>query len=86
MRLVFLDESGININMTRRYGRAKGRARVEDYVPLSTTKSITMLSSVRLDGAMVRITDKLMNAVLSAFSTVCVSDCVGWFSASGYSC
>ena len=33
--LVFLDESGVNLNMTRRYGRAIGKARVYDYVPCS---------------------------------------------------
>ena len=27
-RLVFLDESGVNLNMTRRYGRAVGKARI----------------------------------------------------------
>lgn len=52
-RLVFLDESGININFTRQYGRAKGSERVWDKVPLNTPKSTTMLSSVRLNGEMV---------------------------------
>ena len=51
--LVFLDESGINIDFTRRYGRGKGASRVWDKVPLNTPKSTTLLSSVRLDGEMV---------------------------------
>ena len=50
-RLVFLDESGVNLNMTRRYGRAIGKARVYDYVPLNTPKNTTMLSSIRLEDA-----------------------------------
>ena len=50
--LVFLDESGVNINMTRRYGRGKGGRRVVDHTPLNTPQSTTILSSVRLDGEM----------------------------------
>ena len=49
-KCVFLDESGVNIDLTRRYGRAKGAARVHDKVPLNTPKNTTILSSVRLDG------------------------------------
>ena len=50
--LVFLDESGVNINMTRRYGRGKGGQRVVDHTPLNTPQSTTILSSIRLDGEM----------------------------------
>lgn len=167
-RLVFLDESGINIDMSRRYGRSIGKERVVDHVPLNTPKTTTIISSVRLDGTTVptvfsgsitgerfkkylkdylcptlcsgdivvmdnlashkvagvveliaatgatvkylppyspdmnpiellwskvkaclrklniRIADQLASAVFSAFATVCVADCVGWFSAAGY--
>lgn len=48
--LVFLDESGININMTRYYGRGLSSERVSDHVPLKKTKSTTVLSSIRLNG------------------------------------
>lgn len=51
--LVFLDESGVNTNLTRRYGRAKGKARVKDSAPLNTPKATTIVSSVRLDGTTV---------------------------------
>ena len=51
-QLVFLDESGVNINMVRRYGRGKGGQRVVDHAPLNTPKSTTILSSIRLDGTM----------------------------------
>ena len=50
-RLVFLDESGVNTNLTRRYGRAFGRERVADSVPLNKPKNTTILSSMRLDGS-----------------------------------
>ena len=53
-KLVFLDESGVNINMTRFYGRAKGKKRVYDDVPAKRTKRTTLLSSVRLDGTIVK--------------------------------
>lgn len=48
--LVFLDESGVNTNLTRRYGRAKGKGRVKDSAPMNTPKATTIVSSVRLDG------------------------------------
>ena len=41
--LVFLDESGVNINMIR-------RAQVHCSVPLNTPPTQTVLSSVRLNG------------------------------------
>ena len=49
-KLVFLDESGINTDMTRHYGRAVGKARVVDHVPCNTPKNTTIVSSIRLDG------------------------------------
>lgn len=42
-RLVFLDESGVNIGMTRRYGRAIGKARVHGSAPLNVPTSQTVL-------------------------------------------
>ena len=39
-KLVFLDESGVNLNLTRRYGRAQGKARVRDYTPLNIPRAI----------------------------------------------
>ena len=48
--LVFLDESGINTNMTRRYGRSVGKTRVVDKVPCNTPQNTTVISSIRLDG------------------------------------
>ena len=52
--LVFLDESGVNTNLTRRYGRSKGKRRVMDSAPLNTPKTTTILSSVRADGTTIR--------------------------------
>lgn len=49
-KLVFLDESGINTNMTRRYGRSVGKTRVVDKVPCNTPTNTTVVSSIRLDG------------------------------------
>ena len=49
-RLVFLDESGVNIGMTRRYGRAIGKARVHGSAPLNVPTSQTVPASVRLNG------------------------------------
>lgn len=41
-KLVFLDESGININMTRGYARSKGGSRAVDAVPLWKPQNITV--------------------------------------------
>ena len=49
-RLVFLDESGLKTNMTRLYGRAYKGARCHDAAPCGRWETITLLSSVRLDG------------------------------------
>ena len=48
--LVFLDESGVNINMTRHYARAWKNRRAVDKTPLNTPCNITVLSSIRLNG------------------------------------
>lgn len=46
-----MDESGANTNMTPRYGRALGGARVTDSVPLNTPTSTTFISLITLNGA-----------------------------------
>ena len=50
--LVFLDESGCNTDMTRRYTYSLGRSRAVDSAPLSKPKNTTILSSIRLDGTL----------------------------------
>ena len=48
--LVFLDESGVNTNLTRLYGRAPSSQRAVDHAPLNMPWTTTALSSIRLDG------------------------------------
>jgi transposase len=48
--LVFLDESGVNTGMTRRYGRAKGKKRVCDSAPFNHKKNTTLIAAIRLGG------------------------------------
>jgi hypothetical protein len=48
--LVFLDESGVNTDLTRLYGRAPSSQRVVDHTPLNTPQTTAILSSIRLDG------------------------------------
>lgn len=52
-KLVFLDESGLNLGMTRLYGRAYKGERVIDYVPDIRFQRTSIISSVRLDGTCV---------------------------------
>ena len=54
--LVFLDESGINLGMTRLYGRSKGKARVNDYVPDVRFERTSIISTIRLNGDCVPMT------------------------------
>jgi transposase len=49
--LVFLDENGINTGLTRLYGRGEVGQRVVDYVPDTRWESLTILSSLRMDGS-----------------------------------
>lgn len=51
--LVFLDESGVNIGMTRLYGRAPKEQRVVDAIPDVRFARTSILSSVRMDGTIV---------------------------------
>ena len=48
--LVFLDESGVNTDLTRIYGRAIDGKRCVDSAPINTPQNTTILSSIRLDG------------------------------------
>lgn len=48
--LVFLDESGVNTDLTRIYGRAIGGKRCVDSAPVNTPTNTTILSSIRLNG------------------------------------
>lgn len=48
--LVFLDESGVNTNLTRLYGRTLSSQRAVDHAPLNTPQTTTVLSSIRLNG------------------------------------
>ena len=50
--LVFLDKSGCNIDMTRRYAYSLGGSRAVDSTPLSKPKNTTILSSIQLNGTL----------------------------------
>jgi transposase len=49
-RLVFLDESGAHLSLTRLYARAVQGERVYDRVPQGAWQMTTMISAVRSDG------------------------------------
>ena len=49
-RLVFLDETGSNTAMARRYGRAPRGRRVDGPVPHGHWKSVTLTAAIRLGG------------------------------------
>ena len=45
-RLIFFDESGINLSMARRYGRGLRGVRVEGFVPKNWGKSVTLIAGI----------------------------------------
>jgi len=49
-RLVFLDESGVNRSMTRRYGRAGRGERVIDSAPVNRGPNVTLIAAMSLAG------------------------------------
>lgn len=71
--LVFLDESSINIGMTRLYGRALAEERVIDYVPDVRFDRVSILSSMRLDGTLVPLTYKGTLDGKLAYVTQCLA-------------
>ncbi len=47
---MFVDETGVKTNMTRRYGRAPAGQRVIEYVPASSWNTTTLLAAVGING------------------------------------
>jgi transposase len=47
---VFIDESSVNLGMTRLHGRAKTNERVNDYVPDIRFERTSVVASIRLNG------------------------------------
>ena len=61
--LVFLDESGAQTHMTRRYGRSEGSSRCVDTAPGGHWKTVTMLTAVRQSGVVKEATVTLEGAI-----------------------
>jgi transposase len=53
---VFLDESGVTTEMTRRYGRAARGQRVQDAVPAGHWRTLTLLAALSLGGVRAAMT------------------------------
>jgi transposase len=49
-RLVFIDETSVNTNMVRLYGRGLRGVRLVDHVPFGQWKTMTFVSALRHDG------------------------------------
>lgn len=54
--LIFIDESGVQNNMTRFYGRVIGGDRLNESTPGITWDTTTMISSIRYNGAITAMT------------------------------
>ena len=55
-RLIFLDESGVSTQMTRRFGRARGGRRVHESTPEGSRKILTVLGAMSLGGMIATMT------------------------------
>ena len=55
-RLVFLDESGVSTQMTRRYGRARRGVRVSESTPEGNWKILTILGAMSVRGLIATMT------------------------------
>jgi len=55
-RLVFLDESGVTTEMTRRYGRAPRGERVGEGVPVGHWHTLTVLGALTCEGLLAAMT------------------------------
>ena len=55
-QLVFLDESGVTTEMTRRYGRALRGERVREGAPAGHWHTLTLLGAISLDGLVATMT------------------------------
>lgn len=49
-RLVFLDESGVNLSLTRRYAWARGGGRAYAYAPVNRGVNVTLIAAMSLEG------------------------------------
>lgn len=64
-KLVFVDETGANTKMTRRYGRAPRSQRLVDAVPHGHWKTTTFVAALRADGLVApMVIDGAMNGDL----------------------
>jgi hypothetical protein len=53
---VFVEETGVNIAMTRQYGRAPKGRRVHTSAPVNTGKNVTVLGALSCDGLLAAMT------------------------------
>jgi transposase len=49
-RFVFIDETGSNLGMVRRYARAEGEARAHGHAPKNPGGNVSIVGSIRLNG------------------------------------
>ena len=49
-KLIFMDESGVTTEMTRRYGRARGGRRLREGVPAGHWRTLSVLGAIRRSG------------------------------------
>lgn len=68
-RLIFFDESGINLSMTRAYGRALTHERVHGSVPKNWGDNITLSAGLTVDGliAPLRLVGSLDSDIFEAY-------------------
>jgi transposase len=73
-KLVFFDESGVNLSMARFYGRSIRGQRVVGYVPKDWGGNVTLIAGIRLSGIVSPM--MLEGSLTGEFMDLYVSECV----------
>lgn len=73
-KLVFLDESGLSIKMTRLFARAPKGQRIEGYVPGSWGENLTIIGAMKLGGptALMTLSGAMDGEAFKAYVNACL--------------
>jgi transposase len=84
-RFKFVDESGVNLAMTRRFGRALLLLYLPQYSPdLAPIEQVWSKIKTFLRTAKARTREALELAIEQALATITAMDTHGWFTSCGY--
>ncbi len=74
-RFIFIDEAGVNLAMTRRYGRAPRGQRAEGRAPVNYGPNVTIIGAIRLSGVVTALSIEAATdaEIFIAFTEKCLA-------------